>query len=147
MTMQMEATRGSEQSSGGNPVCVLYAKAFRNGKDIDWDLGTQDPPARGKARVSVPKGSGSQDIHIHLVAANGLKIDFDEADPIWVDEGTACPPPSGSTSDQISIASCSANLLKLHDSNTRACTLTYQLNFIGAGPCDPTISNGGTNLG
>ena len=127
------------------PAVHLHAKAREAGCGIEWSLDFKNPPDNGsKAVVDLPKGSGGHDIVIRLIATQGLDIAFDTSDPIWVSEGNACPPPAGINSDQITLGPCSDTQLRIHDSNSRECVLTYQLNFVGADPLDPMIRNGGT---
>lgn len=148
-----EQMQGSQESGANpqpgppNPPINLFAKAKREGKGVAWDLGFQNPPEQSKARVDLPKKSGAHEIVFHLVATQGLDIRFDTADPIWVCETGQCPPPKGINTDQITILSCVANLLRIRDSNDGPeRILTYQLNFVGedASPLDPEIKNGGT---
>ena len=127
------------------PPINMFLKARRENGQVEWDLGGQNPPARGKAPVDVPKGSGARDIVIHLVPTAGIDATFDTSDPVWLQEGGNCPPRRGNNCpDQIDRITCDRNTLTMHDTNSRACTIIYQMNFNGAGPCDPDIKNGGT---
>jgi hypothetical protein len=122
----------------------LHAKAREMNGVIEWSLDFANPPATGsKAEVRLGKGSGPHDIVFHLSATHGLNISFDNQNPIWVSEGTQCPPSPGVNSDQIEILDVAHRKLRIRDSNSRECTLIYQLNFIGAEPLDPRIRNGG----
>lgn len=131
------------------PQVRLFAKASREGKATEWKLGFDNPPEQSKARVELAAKSGEHEIVFHLVATQGLDISFDKDDPIWVQEGTQCPPGKGIKTDQISVDSCTHNLLRISDRNDGpARILTYQLNFVGADaePLDPEIKNGGTMI-
>ena len=143
----MSETHGSSQiqsQDNCNSVINLYARPAQRNGGLDWDLGFHNPPDNGKAKVRLPANSGEHKIHIHLVPSGGLDIGFNTEDPIWVTEGTTCPPPRCSTSEQIAVTRCTAKLLEIHDKNDGpARTLTYQLNFVGADPLDPQIENGG----
>lgn len=141
-----QATTSSQNQSPdcGKPVINLYAKPTQKNGNFDWDLGFRNPPENGKARVNLPANSGQHTIQIHLVPTSGLNVAFNTDDPIWVTEGTTCPPPEGSKSEQISVKRCNEQLLEIHDKNDGAPRiLTYQLNFLGAAPLDPQIQNGG----
>lgn len=143
--MNQTATSSQNPSpESGNPVINLFAKATQKNGGLDWDLGFHNPPENGKAKVDLPANSGEHRIHIHLVPTGGVDVAFNTGDPIWVVEGTTCPPPNGSKSDQVSVKRCTQHLLEIHDKNDGAPrTLTYQLNFVGAAPLDPQIQNGG----
>jgi hypothetical protein len=63
---------------------------------------------------------------------------------VWLGKTTKCPPPSGNNCpDQIDRIDCESRKLTMHDTNSEECTITYQMNFVGADPCDPEIRNGG----
>lgn len=109
----------------------------------DWDIGPQNPPGKGKAAIDFKYGDPGKDIVIRLVGAAG-NVKFNTADPVWIEENGTCPPKQGNNCpDQVYKVACTDTVLTLHDTNTRACNIKYQLNFIGAGPCDPDIRNGG----
>lgn len=145
MTEQRQDLHMAQTRSDPGKTVNLFAMATRSGKTVDWKLGFQNPPEQSKARVDLPAKSGPHEIIVHLVATQGLDIDFDTTDPIWVTESGQCPPPNGVNSDQIIVASCTRNLLRFVDKNDGpARTLTYQLNFTGAPALDPEIRNGGT---
>ena len=131
---------------GGGPIpkIDIFLKARGSGPNLEWDLGRQNPPQRGKEKIDLAKDSGAHEIVFHLLSG-GPGVDFDQKDPIWVQENGSCPPPKGSNSTQVSVVSCGANKLTIQDSNSgEACDLIYQLNFTGGAPaCDPIISNGG----
>ena len=141
--MNERAQEQSSQPRTSNPPVVLHAKLSDvNGTPV-WGLGfNPDPPPRTHVEVDLPKGSGGHDVIIHL-AGNAPGVRFNTDDPIWVDESEQCPPGKGSTSEQITDIDCKNRTLTFHDKNSRGCTLTYQLNFIGAEPLDPMIRNGG----
>lgn len=143
MTQRNDANQQS-QPKVNNPPTNLHVRAREVNGQIEWDLDDKSPPDQGKISVDLLPDSGEHEIVIHLVATQGLKIDWKTSDPIWVSEGTACPPPEGICSDQIRDVTCVGNKLSFKDANDGAPrTLTYQLNFVGAGPCDPEIRNGG----
>lgn len=130
------------------PPINCFLKAKRTGTGIDWDLGPRNPPDPGKRPVEVPRGSAPRNIVIHLVATQGIDVEFDTGDPVWMEKGTNCPPQRGNNCpDQIDRIRCDRNTLTMHDTNGEACTISYQMNFIGAdaSPCDPEIRNGGIN--
>lgn len=133
-----------EQDRTIDPPITLYAKATRSNGGVEWALGTENPPS-GKCELDFPKDAPGRQIVIHLVATQGLNIDFDTKDPVWVGE-TGCPPPKNGKSDQLQFVGCDARKLTLYDPNSRECTLYYQMNFTGAEPFDPEIRNGGTTV-
>ena len=123
------------------PPINMFLKADTQNGQFDWDLGQNNPPPHGKAPVQVPRGK-SHDIVIHLVGSPGIA--FDTNDPVWVQKGGNCPPaPGNSCKDQIDDVQCTPNKLTMHDTNLDRVNLIYQMNFIGAPPCDPEIRNGG----
>lgn len=127
-----------------NPPIVLHAQAHDVNGTVEWGLGFHPaPPAKFKVNLDLARRSGGHKVIIHL-AGNTNNIRFNQADPIWVCETGACPPPKGSKSTQIEDIQCNANMLTFFDRNAgQECVLTYQLNFIGADPLDPMIRNGG----
>jgi hypothetical protein len=128
------------------PPINMFLKARRVNGQVEWDLGQSNPPPQGKAPVDVGKGDGCN-IVIHLVPTPGINATFSISDPVWIQEGGACPPQSGNNCpDQIDSVSCDSNTLTLHDTNTRQCSIIYQMNFDRAPPCDPEIKNGGSNI-
>ncbi len=143
--MQPQQQNQSSCTVGGNLDVRLHAKARKAGENVDWSLDFKNPPANGsKAQVTLDKASGGCDIIIRLIPTQGLDIGFQTSDPIWVSEGSQCPPPPGIGTDQITIVDCTDNELRIHDLNDGpARDLTYQLNFIGANALDPMIRNGG----
>lgn len=148
---QQDSQAGSAPTppTGAYPQVRLFAKASRDGKGTEWKLGFRNPPEQSKAPIDLPAKSGAHEIVFHLLATEGLDIRFDPNDPIWVEEGTNCPPSPGIHTDQIKVDSCTHNLLRILDRNDGpARTLTYQLNFVGADaqPLDPEIRNGGTMI-
>lgn len=127
-----------------NPPMNIHVKARPEAGGIEWDVDFKGPPDRGKVTIDLPAESGGHDIVFHLVATQGLDISFNESDPIWVSEGQQCPPSSGINSTQISVSEIKDKKLTIHDKNNGpAVNLVYQLNFVGAPPCDPVIRNGG----
>jgi hypothetical protein len=132
----------------GPPINMfLKARVDGSGKFVDWDLGQNNPPARGKAPANVPKGDGCN-IVVRLVATPGVNASFKVADPAWIQKGGNCPPRAGNNCpDQIDQVSATSNTLTLHDTNTLECTIIYQMNFDGGvPPCDPEIRNGGKTV-
>lgn len=100
------------------------------------------------AKLKLDKGSGQHAIEFRLQDHTGRNLQFDTADPIWIDEDAPCPPTSGLSTDQLSIAGCTPIALSTVNTNDgRARELRYQLNFIGEDgtreTCDPIIENGG----
>lgn len=131
--------QGSAQQQSGGDIRFFVKPSSDGG----WDLGPTNPPAKGKAPIVLGHGDPGADIVIRLVGAGG-NVKFNTADPVWIEENGSCPPKQGNNCpDQIDRVECDGNELRLHDTNTRACTMTYQMNFIGASPCDPEIRNGG----
>lgn len=140
---QFDRQAEPQQSPASPQVQRVFLQPRQVGSAIDWDLGEEDPPRGGKKKIVVPKQAGNQEIHFHLLPGALPQAKFDEAEPIWVQEGLSCPPAQGSSSTEFSVISCSNRLLKIRDRNTKAATFVYQLNFIGAPPCDPIIENKG----
>ncbi|MBA3526411.1 MAG: hypothetical protein M3438_04830 [Pseudomonadota bacterium] len=143
-----------QQSDGRSPfeslpterqMLKLHVKPEKGNGPTEWSLGWEEDPPRGKkVIVDVKKGSGAAEIVFQLVGV-GQAVWFDDDDPIWVCEGEECPQVP-STHEQITILDDGTNDRKkliILDKNTKECTLSYQLNFAGAGPCDPMIRNGG----
>jgi hypothetical protein len=100
------------------------------------------------ARLKFDKGSGSHDIHFQLHDQSGRGLQFNQADPIWIDEDAPCPPTPGITTDQLTVTECGSDRLSTINQNSgRARELRYQLNFIAAdgskADCDPIVDNGG----
>lgn len=125
----------------------VHVKARPQNAPIEWDVDFKSPPDPGKVRIDLPRGSGPQDIVFHLVPTHGLDAQFDPNDPIWVSRGDSCPGQSGLDPQITVVGSTSANKLTIHNANSGpGCTLHYQLNFLGAEPCDPIIINGGGGL-
>jgi len=140
----MQSSREDNVATKMNPPMNIHVKARPETTGIEWDVDFKGPPAKGKVTIDLPPQSGDHDIVFHLVATEGLDIDFDTGDPIWVSETQQCPPQSGINSTQISIKDAKKNKLTINDANSGdPVTLTYQLNFVGAPPCDPVIRNGG----
>ena len=130
----------------GPPINMFLKARLVNGQ-VEWDLGQSNPPANGKAPVELPKGADARNIVIHLVRNPDVDAFFNTTDPVWIQEGGSCPPPSGNNCrDQIDQITCDSNTLTMHDTNTRECRIIYQMNFTGAPPCDPEIKNGGSNV-
>lgn len=122
----------------------LFVKPEKGTGPTEWSLGWEENPPRGKkVLIDVQKGSGAAEITFQLVGV-GQAIWFDDNDPIWVCEGEECPKVP-SRHEQITILDSGPDRKKLIilDKNTKDCILSYQLNFAGAGPCDPMIRNGG----
>lgn len=124
----------------------VFVKARGSSMPTEWDVGFTNPPPQGKANINLAKGSGAQDIIFHLVASPGVNASFDPTDPIWVNSGGSCPTQSG-LDPQITVSQKTQNQLTIRDANSVAGNLHYQLNFQGAGPCDPIIINGGVGTG
>lgn len=100
------------------------------------------------SRLKLDKGSGAHAINFDLHDQSGRGLQFDQADPIWIDEDAPCPPTPGITTDQLSVSECGAGRLSTVNQNSgRARELRYQLNFIAADgsrpKCDPIVDNGG----
>lgn len=101
-----------------------------------------------QARLKLAKDSGPHEIQFQLHDQTGRGLQFNQADPIWVDEDAPCPPTPGLTTDQLTVATCDAGTLSTVNANSgRARELRYQLNFIAAdgskADCDPIVDNGG----
>lgn len=146
----MEAIRDADCGSPApraelRPKVALYLKSRAGSGPTRWLLGyDEDPTDTHKAEVYLPKGSGPHYIEFNIVDPKPGE-EFDLADPIWVAEGRTCPQ-SPSKSSQIHVLKNESTGTKLvvrdlNDKEPRI--LTYQLNFTGAGPCDPMIRNGG----
>jgi hypothetical protein len=100
------------------------------------------------ARLKLAKDSGEHRIDFDLQDHSGRGLEFNQADPIWVDEDAPCPPTAGVTTDQLTIVGCDAKRLSVDNANSgRARELRYQLNFLAAdgskAECDPIVDNGG----
>lgn len=125
----------------------LHVKPEKGTGPTEWSLGYEEDPPRGKkVTIDLKKDSGAAEIVFQLVGV-GQAVWFDDNDPIWVCEGEECPRVF-SEHEQITILDDGTNdrkKLTILDKNTKKCTLSYQLNFAGAGPCDPMIRNGGEN--
>ena len=122
---------------------VLYAEPTPVSGGVEWRLGFSNPPLKGAVSIDLPHKTPGRDIEFNLVGNLGF-IRFDTTDPIWVHNGQKCPPPKLSKDPQISVKSVSDKQLTIYDRNDGPkCTLTYQLNFIGAQGLDPEIKNGG----
>jgi hypothetical protein len=144
MSEQIHANDQLTQDKRNPPMNVHVKARTTSGGGIEWDVGFKSPPDKGKVEIDLPPDSGKHDLVFHLVPTHGLDIEFDTADPIWVAEGGPCPPASGINSTQVGIVDRSDRKLTISDANSGdARILRYQLNFIGAGPCDPIIKNGG----
>lgn len=124
----------------------VFVRARDATRPTVWDVGFNNPPPQGKANINLAKGSGAQDIIFHLLGTPGMNANFDPTDPIWVKSGGSCPTQSG-LDTQITITRKSQNQLTINDTNLVAGNLHYQLNFVGADPCDPIIINGGVGTG
>jgi len=141
--MTKEPGEDCDEQAGSNQPVVLHAKLGEVNGTAKWGLGfNPDPPPRFIVGVDLAKRAPGKDIVIHL-AGSPPGIKFDTTDPIWVCETGDCPPPPGSMSDQVKDIECTDRKLTFHDTNSRECILTYQLNFVGAEPLDPMIRNGG----
>lgn len=127
------------------PMVLLHVKPESGTGPTRWSVGFDEDPAPGhKAEVYLPQGSGAHEIHFQLVGS-GPAVRFDLRDPIWVREGRECPD-APSLHEQIQVLereSSNRKLVIVDKNKGDACLLSYQLNFIGAGPCDPMIRNGG----
>jgi len=124
----------------------VFVRARDATRPTVWDVGFNNPPPQGKVPINVAQGSGPEDIIFHLLGTPGVNANFDLSDPIWVKSGGSCPTQSG-LDPQITISQKSQNQLAINDKNLVAGNLHYQLNFVGADPCDPIIINGGVGAG
>ena len=111
---------------------------------IDWEI---DGVKAKQSKMEFPKGTGGAQLDFRLKDKGGFGPRFDRSSPIWVHENSAgqCPAP-GASDPQISVVSCTDDVLTVMNSNERDCRLRYQLNFVdgnGPQPCDPEIRNGG----
>ena len=128
------------------PSKKVKIRAFLdNAGAVDFDVDGIKP---NQARLKLGKDSGRHDIGFMLQDHSGKGLRFDISDPIWVDEDAPCPPTPGVSTDQLSVAGCTADELSTTNANDgRARELRYQLNFIASdgsrATCDPIIDNGG----
>lgn len=124
----------------------VFVRARNSNRPTQWDVDLRTPPAAGSnARVVLGAGAGPENINFHLLPTPGTNITFDTANPIWVRQDS-CPTQAG-LDPQITVANTQPNMLSIRDENSVACELHYQLNFLGADPCDPIIINGGGGVG
>lgn len=124
----------------------LHVKPEKGNGPTEWSLGYEKDPPRGKkVTIDLREIGSAAEIVFQLVGV-GQAIWFDDNDPIWVCEGEDCPKVP-SKHEQITVLDSGNDRKKLTilDANTKECTLSYQLNFANAGPCDPMIRNGGSN--
>ena len=121
-------------------------RAFDDGAGgVDFEV---DGIKAKHASMKLPKDSGDHAIEFQLQDHSGRGLQFDPADPIWVDEDCPCPPREGLNSDQLIVTSTSGSVLATINENAgRARDLRYQLNFVAKdgsrSECDPVIQNGG----
>ena len=117
---------------------------------ISFQLGeTRQPPPPGSnnAKPHLEKRSGKCLFTVTIEDEQGLGVEF-TSDPLWAGENCACPPPQGTTTNQIvDVTKLNATQITFIDKNTgKERTIVYQLNMAAAGqPCpfDPEIKNGG----
>ena len=116
-----------------------------NGEFSQWRMSANGQPPTGPggyASLHVPyKDTGD----FTYTIVNPGDITF-SGDPIWIQKGTAKP--TGGVDPQITnISGKNTTVLKFHDTNKDAGTLTYVLNFNNAPKLDPIIENGGGGIG
>ena len=115
---------------------------------VDWDIDGKKPK---KSVLDFAPGSGAHTITFKLHDSTGRKLRFDTADPFWahVSQADHCPA-EGATTTQTAVVSCTDKELCVSNSNSDACTISYQLNFVDerlqAEPLDPMIKNGGGGI-
>lgn len=124
---------------------TIRIDAFATADAVDYEV---DGVKAKQSRLKLDKGSGAHEIYFELRDHTSRGLRFNEADPIWVDEDGPCPPSPGVSTDQLSVAGCTADKASVVNQNSgRARQLRYQLNFIAADgsltTCDPIIDNGG----
>jgi hypothetical protein len=112
---------------------------------IDFEV---DGVKAKQAVLKLDKDSGNHSIAFQLSDRTGRGLQFDTADPIWVEEDCPCPPSQGLNTDQITVTARNKNRLETENANSgRERALRYQLNFIASdgsrAECDPIINNGG----
>jgi hypothetical protein len=118
------------------------------GKSWDFNLVADDPASgpyvKPGNRIEVPNGPQTK-IEFKLQGSAAGKLDFNESDPIWVQENQ-CPTSQCSDPD-VRITDINKNKLEINDLNTKATELHYRLNFVdragGEYEWDPIIRNGG----
>lgn len=122
------------------------------GTDPGWHMevvGAGKGGPNNYPKIDVPKGPSDVPFKFQITGAGTQGITFG-ADPIWVavDKGTGSPEGSGvhSQIEDVNVSQ-GGKSLTFTDLNTEKVVLTYQLNFTGAPPLDPIISNGGGGEG
>lgn len=120
-----------------NGPCWNYA--------IEADDKASDPYVKAGNKIDLPNPTPKTVIEFRLQGKLGKKLDFDQADPIWVLANTC--PTTGSNDPDICLISCTADKLEILDLNSKQVDLHYRLNFVdSAGQklnWDPIIKNGG----
>lgn len=100
-------------------------------------------------KIDIPKGSPETPFKFQITGNGTQGVTF-STDPIWVavDDGTGSPKGAGVNSqiDDVQVTQ-GGKSLTFTDLNTEKVVLTYQLNFTGAPPLDPIITNGGGGEG
>lgn len=93
-------------------------------------------------KVTVP-AKATADFEFTIV--NPGSVTFSN-DPIWIQKGTTKP--TGGVDSQITnVTGANTTVLKFHDTNKDAGTMTYVLNFNNAPQLDPIIENQGGGPG
>jgi hypothetical protein len=123
----------------------VTAKASGSGP-IEWDIDGKKPH---KSEIAFAARTGPHKVKFKLHDKTGRDLRFDDGDPFWahINEFGQCPP-SGATSAQTGVHSCSERQLTVTNENSGdPCTIHYQLNFVdGEGnkvEVDPIFKNGG----
>lgn len=108
-----------------------------------------------KQHIKLDKGSGAHQIEFKLKdkTSSNKPVVFNTADPICYADGVTCPSQGQHDSDQLSVGSCTSDLLVVNDANSNVgeVQIGYALNFLyGSGgqksyTLDPIIINGGVS--
>ncbi len=112
---------------------------------INWEI---DGKKAKDSKIDFDKGDTDVTVQFKLQDMTNRKLRFDPEAPIWIHENELgqCPP-EGATNVQIKVVNCDDKTLTLVNTNEKACTLRYQLNFFDetnqGENCDPEFKNGG----
>ena len=130
---------------------TLYAEADEVDGKLVWSIDDKPPTKKGeKKTIDFPKNTGEYDVTIKFTDKTKRGIIFNQASPLYVQEGGQCPPQTGINSTEIPANSvvAGADSLGFTNLNQKDCRLVYQLNFVDSKnrdfALDPDFKNGGT---
>ena len=119
---------------------------------VEADDNASDPFVKAGNKIDMPRKQPTSIIEFRLQGKAGQVLDFDldtsppVVEPIWVEAGQ-CPTQCNPFPSDFSVASKSANVIKVQDRNLVAGDFHYRLNFVDAAGnkthWDPIIRNGG----